>query len=107
MLKCFAVCFQEGEFYLIKWKNWSHYFNTWEPKSNLDCPVVLADFHASLKSGKSNSPGAIHLSDAENKKRTIDELVKQLLHYNSNLTASSLFEALQELHITHKVRHLL
>jgi hypothetical protein len=45
------------------------------------------------------------LSETENKKRKIDELVKQLLHYDSSMTAASLFQALKNLEIADKVSH--
>jgi hypothetical protein len=31
--------------YLIKWEGYPHSENTWEPKRNLSCPELLADFH--------------------------------------------------------------
>jgi len=31
--------------YLIKWKDYPHLENTWEPKQNLNCPDLLEAFH--------------------------------------------------------------
>ena len=35
--------------YLIKWKGWSHEYNSWEPRSNLSCKKILKDFHRLLR----------------------------------------------------------
>lgn len=38
---------EEGtDYYLIKWKNWSHAHNSWEPKDNLECADLLEEFHS-------------------------------------------------------------
>lgn len=35
--------------YLVKWKNYGHNENTWEPKESFDiCPEVLTEFEHSL-----------------------------------------------------------
>ncbi|XP_033746371.1 histone-lysine N-methyltransferase SUV39H2-like [Pecten maximus] len=34
------------DYYLIKWKNWSHAHNSWEPKDNLECADLLEEFHS-------------------------------------------------------------
>ncbi len=31
-------------YYLIKWKNFSKRYNTWEPENNLYCPLILKEF---------------------------------------------------------------
>ena len=36
--------FQGVEFYLIKWRGWSHAHNSWEPKENLDCSDLIDEF---------------------------------------------------------------
>lgn len=34
----------ETEFFLVKWKGWSHVHNTWEPRDNLDCDDLIEEF---------------------------------------------------------------
>ena len=40
--------------YLIKWQGWSKKHNTWEPRGNLECPVLLEEFEAKLVGNKTN-----------------------------------------------------
>ena len=41
--------------YLISWKGFGPEENTWEPKSNLDCPEILKAFEDKLKAKKDAS----------------------------------------------------
>ncbi|XP_060570833.1 histone-lysine N-methyltransferase SUV39H2-like [Ruditapes philippinarum] len=54
------------EFYLIKWKGWSHAHNSWEPKDNLDCPLLMEEFHT-----KNNNGNVLHRASS---KRKYDEI---------------------------------
>ena len=83
---------QDVEFYLIKWKGWSHDYNTWEPKSNLHCPSLIKDYHAGLqrKRDKRYTDSSI---EPETKKQKVEELMNHIFKYNSNLTPESLIDA--------------
>merc|ERR1712180_111900 len=41
--------------YLIKWKNYSHADDSWEPKDNLDCTKIIEDFEKQEKEKESKS----------------------------------------------------
>ena len=57
--------------YLLKWKNWPHASNTWEPAENLDCPELLAAFEKELAS-KTKDPNASDQSASANVKPSGD-----------------------------------
>lgn len=88
------------EFYLIKWKGWSHAHNSWEPKQNLECSNLLEEFHEKNKIG----PGLLRAGskrkfdeiketkeDREMKRTRIDELYAKLLTCKEVLTPLQLF----------------
>jgi Chromo (CHRromatin Organisation MOdifier) domain len=93
---------QNGEYFFIKWKNWSHSFNTWEPRSNLDCDLLITEFHQQCKKNGHSAVSMPNFNDNGNKKSKTDELVK-LLYYNGCLTAVSLVDALKQIKASDKV----
>ncbi|KAG1140257.1 hypothetical protein G6F37_009837 [Rhizopus arrhizus] len=60
--------------YLIKWKNYSESYNTWEPEDNLNCPSILAEFESNL--AKQKAANKINKIKKE-KKEGQDQLVKE------------------------------
>ncbi|PAA58303.1 hypothetical protein BOX15_Mlig008021g1, partial [Macrostomum lignano] len=42
--------------YLIKWKNYPHSDNTWEPEENCDCPEIVAEFESTRAERKKHGP---------------------------------------------------
>jgi transposase InsO family protein len=50
--------------YLIKWKDYPHSDNTWEPRSHLQCPELLASFHR-------QNPGLPRKQDQRNQARAL------------------------------------
>lgn len=38
--------------FLVKWKKWSHDYDTWEPEANLSCPDLITKFMQQVESAK-------------------------------------------------------
>ena len=65
---------------------------------------MVNEFHRSQNPGRHITfSGSFSLSESETKKRKIDELIGQLLHYDSSVTAYSLLQALKQMEKTDKV----
>lgn len=58
--------------YLIKWLGYSEAENTWENKSNLNCPLVLKNYHARINYNKKKK----RLQDSKNKLHQHKQSVK-------------------------------
>lgn len=89
---------QENNFYLIKWKGWSHDYNTWEPESNLHCSDLLRNFQLSIRSdintrSKKRPPVDSHENEPVTKRKKVDELIDRIFCYNSSFNALNLLDA--------------
>ncbi|XP_069483936.1 histone-lysine N-methyltransferase SUV39H2 isoform X2 [Ambystoma mexicanum] len=45
---CDQMVIEGLDYYFVKWKGWPKSTNTWEPRSNLKCPLMLKRFHDDL-----------------------------------------------------------
>lgn len=77
------LCFQNKRYYLIKWKGWSSFHNSWEPADNLDCPSLVSEYLAAYKKKRINTPVKRSLpkmkeSSQISKRRKIDEIFHKL-----------------------------
>lgn len=83
------------EFYLIKWRGWSHAHNSWEPKQNLECPDLIEEFNAKNSIGTDlvrvgTKRKFCEIKDAkedrEMKRTRVDELFVKLVSAKEVLT---------------------
>ena len=88
----FVICVQNVDFYLIKWQGWASCFNSWEPKSNLECPELVDEYHHKLQLGKRSAISVMSSLEPETKQRRIQELVDQLVKNDTNVNAPALIE---------------
>lgn len=63
-------------YYYIKWKGWSHEFNTWEPEDNLECHELITDYHK--RSNRKTSKRLPPENEVMSKRRKVEELVDKL-----------------------------
>ena len=75
---------RDRRIYLIKWKGWSHEYNSWEPRSNLSCKKLLKEFHALLR--QHGRKGVQRLKqehfdrDEATKRLELEEFLAKVLH---------------------------
>lgn len=82
---------------MIKWKGWSSDYNTWEPKTNLDCPELLKNFHAAgnvqSKSLAHKRPLKITEGEPMTKRKKVDQLIQRIFRFNNKTSALDLLDA--------------
>ncbi|XP_048741043.2 histone-lysine N-methyltransferase SUV39H2-like isoform X2 [Ostrea edulis] len=78
---------EDKDFYLIKWKGWSNAYNSWEPKDNLSCEDLLAEFKEFQAKGRKRRIVETEDDLAPNPKRNrVDEIFLKLAPVRDTLS---------------------